>query len=255
MEQTSKRSTKEASGGRQQINSVVRAVNILQAIAKSVNGLTVREISDLIGIERQTTYHLVHTLDDLQMIARDVDRRYRLGVRIGNLIEPFQRQFSAPDYLNELVRTLARETGETSYGVGWSQGEIVVLSVAPGTNPVRTAEMPHGHYEHAHARAAGKLLLAYSPIDRRRDYLARHPSIRLTDHTLTTAAELDKEFTRIRQQGFATDLEEFAMGVCCMAAPLEKGSSPFSIALSAPAERFRENAEVYTAAIKRISAL
>lgn len=254
MEKTSKQRPKDSSGGRQQINSVVRAITILQEISRSTNGMTVKEISDLVGIERQTTYHLVHTLEDLQMIARDVDRRYRLGVRVGNLIEPFQRQFSAPDYLNTLVRTLAQETGETSYGVGWSQGQIVVLSVSQGTNPVRTAEMPHGHYEHAHSRAAGKLLLAYSPMDRRRDYLSRHPAVRLTEHTLIAPADLDKEFTRIRQQGFATDLEEFAIGVCCMAAPLEKGSSPFSIAFSAPAARFQENAKNYTAIIKRIAA-
>ena len=239
--------------GRQRINSVVRAIASLEQIASSASGLTVRESSDLVGIESQTTYHLVHTLEDMQFIARGIDRRYRLGVRVGNLIEPFSRQFSAPDYLNKLVRALAQETGETSYGVGWVGQEIVVLSVVAGTNAVRTAEMPHGHHEHAHSRAAGKLLLAHATAERRQAYLSHHPAVPLRSNTLVSEADLGREFARIREHGLARDIVEFAPGVSLMAAALNNGDSPFSIAFSAPADRFRQNYAHYERVIRRIA--
>ncbi len=237
--------TKEKTG-RLQINSVVRGVNILTAIARSDQGLSVREIAEAIGVERQTAYHLVHTLEDEGFISRDDQRNYRLGLRVGALAEAFSRQFSAPDYMLPLVRSLALETGETCYVVGWWQGEIVIIEVAGGSNAKRSAEMPHGQYLHAHARAAGKVLLAYAATARTAEYLLNHqPLAKLTDNTLTDFKALQAEFTRIRAEGIAYDNEEFAVGISCMAMPLEAGTAPYALALSAPTERFRAFRETY----------
>jgi len=238
---------------RQRINSVARAVNILLAISRSEQGLTVKEISDALGIERQTTYHLVHTLAAMNMIARDEQRRYQLGLRIGNLTDAFQRQFSAPDYLRPLVRDLATASGETCYAVGWWQGEIVTLAVVRGTSAIQAAEVPHGQYGDAHARAAGKLLLAFAPFSRRNDYLQRHPLRTRTANTITEVKRLDAEFVRIRDQEYAVDDEEFALGVCCMAVPLDGGGAPFALALSAPADRFRERFDSYLQSARRVA--
>lgn len=239
---------------RARINSVARAMNILTAIARSETGLSVREIAETIGVERQTAYHLVHTLADMGFIARGERRNYRLGLKTGVLAEAFQRQFSAPDHLRPLVRSLAATTGETCYAVGWWQGEIVTLDVARGTNAVRAAEVPHGQYEHAHARAAGKVLLAFAPGLRAREYLAGKPLVALTPSTLTDLGALQSEFETIRKNGYAIDNEEFALGVCCMAVPLEAGTAPFAIALSAPAERFRERKHEYLQALNALVA-
>lgn len=242
----------EKPAARARINSVARAMNILTAIAANDAGLRVREIAEAVGIERQTAYHLVHTLSDLGFIARGEDRGYRLGLRVGILAEAFQRQFAAPDHLRPLVRSLAATTGETCYAVGWWQGEIVTLDVVRGTGAVRAAEVPHGQYEHAHARAAGKVLLAYAPAARTRDYLAGRPLTALTPGTLTDPLALQREFEAIRARGHAIDDEEFAQGVCCMAMPLEGGAAPFAIALSAPAERFRARRQEYQKALEAL---
>lgn len=239
---------------RARINSVARAMNILIAIARSEYGLSVREIADAVGIERQTAYHLVHTLADMGFIARDERRNYRLGLKVGVLAEAFQHQFSAPDHLRPLVRSLAATTGETCYAVGWWQGEIVTLDVARGTNAVRAAEVPHGQYQHAHARAAGKVLLAFAPGTRVREYLANKPLTALTPNTLSDPTALQGEFAAIRTNGYAIDDEEFALGVCCMAVPLEGGTAPFALALSAPAERFRECRDQYLEALNALVA-
>lgn len=235
------------------INSVARAINILMEIANSNQGLVAREISEILGIERQTTYHLLHTLLGLRIIARDEQRRYRIGLNVGVLSAAFQRQFSAPEYLWPMVNALAEATGETCYAVGWWQEEIVTLAVVRGVNAVATAEVPHGQYRDAHARAAGKLLLALAPLSRSYEYLQRHPLSKRTTRTITGKAALEVEFRSIQALRFAVDDEEFVEGVSCLAVPLEGGHSPYAIALSAPAERLRAQRETYLDLARRFS--
>ena len=61
--------------------------------------------------------------------------------------------------------------------------------------------------------------------------------------------DLEREFEIIRLQGYATDIEEYQLGVCCVAAPLDGGRSPFAISLSAPRERFLERFDAYRDAV------
>jgi len=247
---TSTSSTALASA-KPRINSVARAINILMEVANSDQGMVAREISEKLGLERQTTYHLLHTLLELRVLSRDEQRRYRIGINIGMLSAAFQRQFSAPDYLRPIVQALSEATGETCYAVGWWQEEIVTLAVVRGVNAVATAEVPHGQYRDAHARAAGKLLLALAPLSRSYEYLQRHPLKKRTSRTITVKSNLEKEFRSIQANRIAIDDEEFLDGVSCIAVPLEGGHSPYAVALSAPADRLRAQKEKYIELARR----
>ncbi|MBG9390440.1 IclR family transcriptional regulator [Caenimonas aquaedulcis] len=236
------------------INSVARAINIMLEIAGSDQGLSAKEISERLEIERQTVYHLLHTLSALRVVTRDEHRKYRVGLNVGMLSAAFRRQFSAPIYLHPIVSALAEATGETCYAVGWCEEEIVTLAVVHGVNAVASAEVPHGQYTDAHARASGKLLLALAPLSRSYEYLQRrYPLSPRTGKTLTDRAQLEAEFRCIRADRFSMDDEEFEEGVCCMAIPLEGGHSPYAIALSAPAERMRAQKDDYLQLARRIA--
>ena len=73
----------------------------------------------------------------------------------------FERQ-SLPDYLLAPLRRLSERTGETAYLARWADRDIRALASIVGGNPVHVAEVGSGPYLHAHARATGKLLLAYA---------------------------------------------------------------------------------------------
>lgn len=241
----------EAEPARPRVQSAARAVGILMAVAQSESGLTTREISEQLEIGRQATYHLLHTLVEAGMLVRGERGRYMLGLRIGTLAEGFARQLAPSEHLAPLVRELAKETGETSYASGWWSNEIMVLTVARGSNPVTAAEVSQGHMGQAHARASGKLLLAYSTANARRDYLDAHELTSSTEKTITDRAELEAHLDQIHRQGFSEDLEEFANGLCCLAVPLDGGLSPFALSLSAPRERYLRNRDRYIAELQR----
>lgn len=248
-----------AAGGQEQarprVQSAARAVGILLAVAQSENGLTTKEISEAVGIGRQATYHLLHTLVATGMLTRAERSRYVLGLRVGTLAEGFARQLAPTEHLAPLVRELAQETGETCYATGWWSNEITVLTVARGTNPVHAAEVSQGHIGNAHARASGKLLLAYATPAVRRAYLESHELTALTEHTLTEIPAIEAELERIREAGYAEDREEFAVGLRCLAVPIDDGLSPFAISISAPRERFEEERDRYLAGLQRAAQL
>ena len=219
-------------------------MDLLVAVAASPDGMTTAEMAAELQMPRPTLYHLVHTLVDTGMLTRAAGR-YVLGLRVGILVQAFGRQLAPAEYLAATVRAIAQASGETTYAGGWWSGEIVTLAVTRGQNPVLAAEVSPGYAGNAQARASGKLLLAYASTGQRNEYLDSHELPALTPHTIVDRGELELECSRIRTAGYAEDREEFALGLCCLAVPLEDGRLPFVITLSAPKERFDANRERY----------
>ncbi|HYD04850.1 MAG TPA: IclR family transcriptional regulator [Reyranella sp.] len=235
------------------VQSVDRAMRILFAVAQSKDGLKAADVVAATGLPRQACYHILHTLVTSGALTRSGSGRYVLGLRIASLVEGFGRHLAPPEYLAPIIRRLAEETGETVYASGWWSGEIVTLVTARGTNSVQAMELARGTYSDAHARASGKLLLAYSDAPARADYLAHHKLGRRTKATITTLAALKKDFEQIRARGYATDMEEFSAGLCCLAVGLGGDSPRYAVTVAAPSERFRQKFDSYLAAMRRVA--
>jgi IclR family transcriptional regulator, acetate operon repressor len=247
------RSTEASGDGSPRIQSVSRALAILTVIALSPTGVTVKELSETLKISRPTLYHLLRTLMHDAFVSRGPDRRYRLGMRVGTLAEAFSRQLAPDDELLGLMRRLADETGESAYVVARRGLEIVLLAATQGTHYVSAKLPPLGLLPDAHARASGKVALAYAPPDTQNQYIQTHILERLTERTTVDADALMQEFAKVREQGYALNLEELYPGLCALAVPFDTGTSPFVLALSAPRDRFTEHFDMYLGAVLDIA--
>src|ERR1700744_2126084 len=200
-------STAESGNPKPRIRSAVRTISILLAVAESPNGLKAKEIMETLGLSRQVTYHLIHTMHGTGIIRKNDSNRYVLGLATVFIAEGFSRQLAPPEHLARRVRSIVAATGETAYAGGWVDGEIVALATARGESPVGAAQVPQGYSGYAHARAAGKLLLAMVDAATREAYLEKHPLQPRTSKTITDIDQLRREFERIRQQGYSVDYE------------------------------------------------
>jgi DNA-binding IclR family transcriptional regulator len=150
------------------------------------------------------------------------------------------RQFTPPDYLVGPLRQLADASGETAYVGCWRQNRLAVLAFIEGRNAVRVSGVHIGFVGNGHARASGKVLLAFAPDSLRDAYLLENPLVAVTPRTIVEPSELRLELERSHLLGFAVDEEEFREGVACVAAPLlESGFPVAAYSISAPVERFR----------------
>jgi DNA-binding IclR family transcriptional regulator len=229
------------------VQSVARGLRILTLVAESPEGLTAREIAAALDLRLPTAHHLVQTLVAEGFLMKDKGHRYRLGLRVGTLAEAFPRHLDPAEHLTSRARALAATTGEAAYLAGWRDGRIVIFAQIPGQHSVNVTDLRVGLAEDAHARASGKLLLAFADAEVQERFFKRQELRARTPATITERPRLEAEFEQIRSRGYALDREEFASGVCCLAALID--GSPIAISLSAPADRFAQRFDAYLDAL------
>jgi IclR family acetate operon transcriptional repressor len=237
------------------VQSVSRAMGILVAVAASPRGLTAREISDRLGLNRPTAYHLLRTLNDEAFLMRGSDRRYRLGLRVGTLAEGFARQLAPDESLTPYVRLLAERTSETTYLTVRRGVEVILLTFSVARHTIQARAPVLGLLDNIHTRSSGKVSLAYAPPEALAEYFETHELRRLTSTTITDRKDFERELERIREVGYGLSREEQEAGVSTMAAPIDRGASPFVLALSAPTDRFEANFDAYLAALLEVAQL
>jgi IclR family transcriptional regulator, acetate operon repressor len=236
------------------VQSVARAARLLMLVAEGRVPPTVTALAGAAGLAVPTTHHLLRSLIDSGLLGRDHDRRYVLGPRIGVLAEVYQRTLEPPAYLVDPLHQLATTTGETSYLMALRNQQIHILASVEGTHPVHVS-VPARPYADAHARAGGKLMLAFMPEELSERYLQEHPLRALTARTIVDRDLLLDELRAIRERGYATEDEEFHTGVSCIAAPVL--DADFLIAgysISVPTHRYHERRDELTRSLLDITA-
>ena len=232
------------------IRSVEKALAILMHVSRSPDGARGADVAAACNLPSATAHHLLQTLRAAGFLSKDDHRLYRMGPEVGALADAFMRETHLPEPMMLALRLLAERTGETAYVSGWMHDAVMVLSTVEGSQAVRVAGLHSGSQGEAHARASGKLLLAYADLEVVERYLDRHPLKAMTEHTITDHDDLLAELSAIRRRGYAVDKEEYAEGVSCVAAPLiTDGVAILAYTVSAPWDRFRRNQRELTDAV------
>ena len=227
--------------GGTRVQAVSRANALLMLVATNRTDGSGRALAEAAGLAVPTAHHLLSTLVADGMLAKNAQARYSLGPKVAVLVDALERDSQTPGYLAAGLDRLAAATGETSYVAAWRQGEIRLLGLREGRLPVRVAVSMGAAYTDAHARASGKLLLAYAGDEQRERYLATHPLRAVTARSLTSAEAMEAALARVRDDGYATDEEEFLEGVCCVsAAVFDDDVLIAAYSVSVPSARFAE---------------
>lgn len=223
-----------------------KAARLMMLVAgASDQGATPKELAAGANLALPTTYHLLNTLNDTRLLTRTNDGRYFFGSAMGFIAEAYGRQTLIPDELMRPLHDLIEQTGESAYLSAWRQGKLEVLAHLDGTRAVRVVALQPGFHGAAHARASGKVLLAFGPEGVRSRYLA-DSLVALTPRTITDSTEFQNELGRVLAQGYAEEHEEFCEGVACVSVPLiADGLLLGAYTVSAPVERYQSNRDEY----------
>lgn len=224
------------------IGSVIKAVEVMQELAKSENGLGVTEISNRLNYGVSTTYHLLNTLKQCNIIEQDKKtKKYRIGFELFRISGMAKRQNALANLAQPYLDNLREIIGETSNLVVLDGSNIVYIAQSESTKLLKMftqlgAKVPF------YCTGGGKILLAYQPKNIQDLILSKTTFEKYTKNTLTTAKELEKEFEAIKKRGYAIDNEEREEGVTCIAAPVFDcyGEAIASISVSGPTYRLKE---------------
>ena len=197
---------------------VDRVVLILSIFERSsCEALTAGQISVRTGIPRSSVHRIVKQLVSARWLMRHEDG-YAVGLRmfeIGSLVAHRSRISCAA---RPFIHELAERTGQVVHLAVLDQQDVVYLDKFGGAFADRLPSRVGGRLP-AHCTAVGKALLAYSPAATVGEYLATGLR-RRTEASLATPAALAAAIVSIRDSGYATDRDEAAPGVACVAAPI-----------------------------------
>ena len=225
MENTVAISTGEVSAppkprGESKVNSVDRALVILEYLGTQTKEVGVRELGQAIGLSKSSVHRILQTLRARGFVKWNPDNaRYSLGMRafeVGcGILRSMEAHAVAKPYLEQLVATL----GETAFLGVLDDADLVIIDKIDGRRSVRMyADI--GSRRPLHSTGIGKALLAHldrAEIDR---IIAAKPLSRYTKNTITDPEALRAELEKIRRLGYAEDNEEMEDGLYCIGAPL-----------------------------------
>ena len=215
-DQSSHRSAASTGGG---IQSIERAVAILEAVAGEPDGITLAEVSAALGLHSSTAFHLIRTLTSLGIVEQLESKRYRVGSRLFALAASAMTETAMLTQATPILEALSRDTGDAAHLAIRSRHDIVMIARTAATGMLQLAGRT-GTTRPAHATAIGKVLLAEVPAETLESLLDQLDFKRFTKATITSRKDLLTELAEVRATGVAYDNGELDDDIKCVAMPV-----------------------------------
>ncbi|AUP78393.1 IclR family transcriptional regulator [Flavivirga eckloniae] len=233
--------------------SVIKAFKLLDVYLSNKQEWGVRELAKETGYNKTTTYRLLSTLESLDIVQKNNDDKYILGLKLfelGNLVSVYK---SLRNYSRIPLENIAKEIKETVHFGVLNDHRVLYLNKAESPFGLKVSTLI-GSYQHAYCTALGKVLLAFSSKKQISDYLKHIEFETYTSNTIAHSEALLSELKQIRENGYALDMEELELGLICIAIPVfnKKKEVIAGISVSGPSSRFKsENIKSYLSIVKR----
>lgn len=203
------------------IQSVERALEILETIARHRGEVSLTQISDELKLNPSTCHHIIGTLVARNYLRRGTARGlYMLGSQIVLLADAVNIKAELPKRAQPVLDALNRATEEAVHLAVLQGDEMITLVKREALHALRVDSGSIGKSTALHATATGKILLAGLEDAEVQRMTERHGLREYTPKTITNPERLMEELQRIRGCGYSTDHEEFQMYVVCIGAPI-----------------------------------
>ena len=231
------------------IQSVAKAMQLLDLLAAAKAPMGLAEISQETGWPKSTVHGLLSTMRDYSVVAQDDQGRYMLGIRLFEYGCTLSGSWTILEAARPHIQHISYETGQTVFLSILDRGEVITLDHAESRIGLEiVAEV--GCRLPVHCTSQGKLFLAHMSEAERVNTLARNPLEAFTDHTITTRPQLQKELEKIRRDGYAIENGEYKTGLRSVAAPVFDADGRVSYAIGIIGMFRHIETELFTKAIK-----
>jgi DNA-binding IclR family transcriptional regulator len=216
------------------IQSVDRALQILDLFDEQNKEIKITDISARTGLNKSTLHALLKTLQARGYIDQnDENGRYRLGMKLverGNFVI---NSIDIRKICNSFLVDLSAQTGQTTHLGILDGGHGIYIDKVEGQAAIITYSRI-GRQLPLHCTAIGKVLVAFQNAERRAQLLLHYDYAAMTGRSITGETAFMEELAQVRAQGCALDDQENVKGVRCVAVPLfdHRGHIAAAISLS-----------------------
>lgn len=224
-----------------QVQSITRGLKLLEKISENKFGVALTDLALQVGLPNSTTHRLLMTMQQQGFVMQKGDLGlWYIGVKAFTVGSAFFRSRDLMTLVHPIMHKLMEKVGETINLSVFDQTSLNTVLIGQ----VECAELmrmvaPIGGHLPLHASGGGKVFLAAMDDAEVETVIQKTGLIQFTEYTINTQSDLTHELNTIRNQGYAFDNQEHALGLHCVAAPIfdENKHVIAAISISGPTMR------------------
>lgn len=221
------------------VQSVDRALTILELLSEHINGLGITEISSKVNLHKSTVHRLLGTLIYKGYVVQDKEvNKYKISLK---LYELGIKRIAEADILEAskpYTKALMESLNEVVHLVIRDKNDIIYIDKVEADNTIRMASTI-GRRSPLYCTSVGKSMLAFMTNEEVEEVWENSKIEKLTKNTITDFDDFREELAKVKEKGYAEDDEENELGVRCIGAPIFNSSGEIegAISISGPAIR------------------
>lgn len=197
------------------MRSVQRILAVFECFSPSRTSLTIQEIADGIHLPKSTVFRIIQSLEKAGYLVRMDDLKYCLSFRFTRLAGLVRSTLDIREISRPIMSELAEKTKETvAIHTVMGRNRVCIDSMASQVSGLRYVAQP-GEQIPLQAGSASKTLLAFMAPSQLTPIL---PAIARVSKR--TQSDLQAEFAKIRDQGYAVSHGERLLGLSAISAPI-----------------------------------
>jgi len=228
------------------VQSVDRALSIMEVLSDYDEGLGITEISTKIDLHKSTVYRLLGTLIYKGFVKQDkATNKYKITFKLFELGNKAIQNIDILSIARPYIEELMEKVNEVVHLVLLEDEEIIYIDKVESHNTIRM-HSNIGKRSPAYSTSVGKAIMAYLNEDRIKEIWNNSDIKKHTEHTITDFDKFIEELEGIRKIHYAIDDQENELGVRCIGAPIfnHKSEPIAAISISGPTSRVtRESVE------------
>ncbi|WP_078593829.1 IclR family transcriptional regulator [Evansella clarkii] len=221
------------------VQSVDRAMIILDCLKESPKGLGVTDLSKKLGVAKSTVHRLLSTLEKHRYVKKvNNEGIYQLGLKFLEMNHAVMENMNIVELAHPILDELTKTVAEITHLVMLENFELVYIDKVESTSTIRIYSQT-GRRAPMHCTGVGKAMAAYFPEKKLERFFSHTDWKAFTPYTITKEEDFRAELDRIREKGYSLDDEEHEEGIRCVAAPVfnHQGEVQYAISATGPTNR------------------
>ena len=200
------------------VESLAKGISILESFDAANPEMTLSDVARRVGLTPAAARRSLLTLEKLGYIGQK-DKRFHLKPKLMALGSAFYFSARIDEILQEDLRGIVDKFGDAS-SIGTLDGQDVIYVAHHSVQRARRAMAVAGARYPAYATSMGRVLLAALPDENLNRYLQLYSPEKLTSKTCTDSRAFRAELMAVRQNGYATTVDQLDYGITALAVPV-----------------------------------
>lgn len=212
-------SERKTGNSERQIQSVQRAINILNCFTITNSALTLGQISNQLNLNKGTVHGILNTLYQNGYISQNSSGQYTLGAELFNKVclASSTRQNICIDRGHDRLLALSNQFRSNGTMFAFDGFHLQILDTTEPTNCTFIIQRVSPQIPLCDA-ASGKILLSCLTEKERNDYLEKEPVY--ASSAALSREKFETELQLIQKNGYSVELDALFTGVSAIAVPI-----------------------------------